>query len=127
VSVEATAQLCRLEKDRCSALFERDERRLREIVAPEVIHVHGTGLVQRGDEYFAHALSAAYRVTERSELEVDVDGDFATMLGPITTTVRQTEDADLRRLEGIALQVWRLRPRAQWQQVTFQFTVIHPS
>jgi ketosteroid isomerase-like protein len=109
------------EARRCAALLDRDAEALRAVVSPAVTHVHGTGLVQHGDEYFAHATASAYRRTDRGELTIVIDGDVAVSTGAIITVVRQTDEAPERRIEGVALQVWR-RAGDGWRQSAFAFT-----
>jgi ketosteroid isomerase-like protein len=115
-------QLLELEAARCDALGNRDVEALRAVVDPNVVHIHATGRVQHGDEYFNYATAAAYRRTDRGDLDVLIEGDVAIMLGPIVTTVRQQESDEPRSIEGVALQVWRNRPQTGWLQVSFQFT-----
>ena len=108
-------QMRRREAQRCAALLARDEAALRDVVAGDVVHIHGNGLVQRGGDYFAHATASAYRRTERGELRIDVDRDVALMTGDVVTTIRDKEEDPERVICGVALQVCRRRDDAWWQ------------
>lgn len=122
MSMDDVTALTGLEDLRCQALLHHDEALLRSVVAPDVLHVHGTGMVQRGDEYFGYALSAFYRLTERGPLVITVHDQLAIMVGPLALTVRKTEADDVTRLNGVAGQLWlRGGPRG-WRQATFQLT-----
>lgn len=114
-------QIRRAEAERCAALFARDEAALRTVVVGDCIHIHGNGLVQRGDAYFAHATASAYRRTERGDLQIDVDGDVAIVTGDLVTTIRDREDSPERVIRGVALQVWRRRD-GTWRQAAFTLT-----
>jgi ketosteroid isomerase-like protein len=121
VSTRDEDEIRRREAERCAALLARDEAALRDVVAADTVHIHGNGLVQRGDEYFRHAMASAYRRTDRGELHVDVDGDAALVTGEVITTIRDREGDPERVIRGVALQAWRRRDGA-WRQVAFTLT-----
>ena len=121
----AREELLDLERRRCVALVAKDFAALEAIVAPDVVHVHANGAV---DDYASYMDFVRHRLdfleARRGELQLHVHGGSAVMSGPQTIVVRRPgESGQGRTLDTFVVQAWQLRER-QWQQVSFQATML---
>jgi len=117
------ASLVALEQDRCSAMMAGDRERLKQLLHPDLIHVHAKGQVDSFESYFASGgFKVDYTRVERfSDLQVRVIGDVAVMTGRQLLEAVRKISRDQVRIDSQVMQVW-VREGTRWQQIAFQTT-----
>ena len=112
-----------LERDRCAAMMAGDRERLKQLLHPDLIHVHAKGHVDTFESYFASGgFNVEYTKVERfGDLRVRLFGDVALMTGrQLLRAIRKTSGEHVR-IDSQVLQVW-LHEGNLWRQVAFQTT-----
>lgn len=114
------------ERQRQAALIAADFATLDQILADDLIHVHGGGNVDSKAQYF-HLLQTLFTFVaiERPNPEIRLLGDAALMTGEMTQTVRLTASGEVKTIRAFGTQVWTRRDGG-WQQVLYQATEIVP-
>ena len=121
-----TAAVFHREQERQAALIAADFDALDQILANDLIHVHGGGNVDTKAQYFALMQSLFdFVVIERRDLKVQVYGDIAIMTGGMTHVVRLKADNAHRSIDAFGTQIWR-RSGETWQMILYQATEIRP-
>lgn len=111
-----------LEQQRCSAMMNGDTERLRELLHPDLIHVHAKGQVDGFDSYFSTGgFNVHYKRVERSELSVCVMGDSALMTGRQMLVGVRKNGTGTVTIDSRVMQVW-VKEGARWRQLAFQTT-----
>lgn len=111
-----------LEQQRCSAMMNGDTERLRELLHPDLIHVHAKGQVDGFDSYFSTGgFNVHYKRVERSELSVRVMGDSALMTGRQMLVGVRKNGTGTVTIDSRVMQVW-VKEGARWRQLAFQTT-----
>lgn len=112
------------EAQRCDAMLRGDFAALREILHPELTHVHAKGQVDNYDSYFATGgTHVRYEQVERSDLKVQLLGDTAVMTGRQNLVAVRKDGSGTVRIDSRVLQVWT-RHEQQWKQLAFQTTAL---
>lgn len=113
------------EQKRCDLLRLHDYAALRELLHPDLIHVHTRGNQDNRDSYlkFITEVIEILDVT-REDVAVKVYGDCAIMSGVQINTVRARGKDEALVVKTQLLQVW-LRS-GNWRQVAFQATALGP-
>lgn len=120
-------QLIELEAQRCRAMLAADFVRLREILHPDLIHVHAKGQVDGYDSYFASGgVKVHYLTLDRSDLEVRLLGDSALMTGRQLLIAERKDGSGTVRIDSRVMQTW-VREGARWRQIAFQTTPLEMS
>ena len=119
---DAVTTLLDLEQQRCSAMMNGDTQRLRQLLHPNLIHVHAKGQVDGFDSYFSTGgFNVHYKRVERSELEVRVMGDSALMTGRQMLVGVRKNGTGTVTIDSRVMQVW-VKEGDSWQQLAFQTT-----
>lgn len=121
---EAAAVLA-AEQKRCDFIKARDYAALRELLHPDLVHVHTRGNQDTRESYlkFITEVIEILDVT-REEVTVKVYGDCAIMSGVQINTVRARNKDEVVVVKTQLMQVW-LRSDG-WRQVAFQATALGP-
>jgi ketosteroid isomerase-like protein len=120
-------QLIELEAQRCRALIDGDFVRLREILHPDLIHVHAKGQIDGYDSYFAlGGVKVDYKILDRSELEVRLFADSALMTGRQLLVAERKDGSGTVRIDSRVMQTW-VRDGDRWRQMAFQTTPLEMS
>ncbi|SCK09401.1 protein of unknown function [Variovorax sp. HW608] len=126
-AAEVTATLLDLEAQRCDAMKRADFARLREILHPELTHVHAKGQVDDYESYFrSGGTHVDYRQIDRSDLKVQVLGEVAVMTGRQLLVAVRKNGSGTVRIDSRVLQVWALH-EGRWRQLAFQTTPLQMS
>ncbi len=122
-SAESTkADVLQREAERCAAMMAGDFDRLREILHPELTHVHAKGQLDDYDSYFAGGgTRVTYREVSRSDLTVRLAGDAAVMTGRQRLVAVRKDGSGTVTIDSRVLQVW-VRASGGWRQLAFQTT-----
>lgn len=121
------AELIEMEAQRCSAMIDADFARLREILHPDLIHVHAKGQVDGYESYFASGgVKVDYKTLDRSEMQVKVLGDCALMTGRQLLIAVRKDGSGTVRIDSRVMQTW-IREDGRWRQLAFQTTPLHMS
>ena len=120
------AQVIAREKARQMALIAADFRALDQILADDLIHVHGGGNVDSKAQYF-DLLKTLFTFTaiERAAPDIRFLGDAALMTGEMTQTVRLTVSGEVKTIRAFGTQIWAMRG-GEWRQMLYQATEIVP-
>ena len=111
-----------LEQQRCSAMMNGDIQSLRQLLHPNLIHVHAKGQVDGFDSYFSTGgFNVHYKRVERSELDVRVMGDSALMTGRQMLVGVRKNGTGTVTIDSRVMQVW-VKEGQRWQQLAFQTT-----
>jgi ketosteroid isomerase-like protein len=111
-----------LEAQRCNAMKCADFVRLREILHPDLVHVHAKGQIDNCESYFrSGGTHVDYRQIDRSELKVRVLGDTALMTGRQLLVAVRKDGSGTVRIDSRVMQVWA-REDGRWRQLAFQTT-----
>lgn len=117
------AELLGFEAERQRALVEPDLVSLERLLAPDLIHVHSSGLVHDKPAFIAHvARMGGFVSIERGALDVRSGHGVALITGPTVNTVRRIESGELARLEGFGTVLAR-HTADGWQVVLSQITI----
>ncbi|ABE36873.1 snoaL-like domain protein [Paraburkholderia xenovorans LB400] len=109
-----------LEQARLDALGRHDVDSIERLLAPDLVHVHATGLVENKAEFIAH-LRALPRSTDRCTLQVRVFGDVAVLTGKVVNTVVYPGRSEPESIPMFVTQVARLCS-GEWLFVSFHAT-----
>lgn len=119
---EAELELRELERQRCDAMRRGDFARLREILHPDLLHVHAKGQVDDYASYFAGGgTHVDYKQIDRYDLKVRILGDTAIMSGRQLLVAVRKDGSGTVRIDSRVLQVWTLEGE-NWRQIAFQTT-----
>ncbi len=114
-----TAQLIALEHRRGAALVARDRAELEALFAPELIHIHSTGVLMNRQELLDYVLNELeFLSVTRSDLEVRVFGQVAIMTGRMRNTMRRTDKPEPITADALVTQVW-INAGGTWRQSHF--------
>lgn len=113
------------EQKRCDLIKAHDYVALRELLHPDLIHVHTRGNQDTRESYlkFITEVIEILEVT-REDVTVKVYGDCAVMSGVQINTVRARNKDEVVVVKTQLMQVW-LRSGG-WRQVAFQATALGP-
>lgn len=115
--------LLQLEQDRCRALLTGDGERLKQLMHPELFHVHARGNVEDFETYIGiGALKSNYTTLQRfDDLKVRVFGDAALMTGRQLAISSRKATGESVYIDSMVTQVWA-RNGERWQQLSYQTT-----
>jgi len=117
------AALLAVEAERQRALIAADAAALDRLLAPELIHIHSSGVAQTKPEFLAHvARMGGFVSITRGALGLKAGGGFALITGPTVNTVRRLDSGALARLEGFGTVLAR-QTGEDWQIVLSQLTL----
>jgi hypothetical protein len=113
------------EQKRCDLVRLQDYAALRQLLHPDLVHVHTRGNQDSRDSYLKF-ITEVIEILEvkRQDLSVKVYENCAIMCGVQINTVRARNREEILVVKTQALQVW-LRADG-WQQVAFQATALGP-
>jgi uncharacterized protein (TIGR02246 family) len=111
-----------LEQRRLKALRDNDAAALRELLAPDYVHVHSTGKVENRDEFIRGVLEHP-RESMRGELRIRIYGNLAVITGEQTNRFANAGGAPATGMTYYATQVAR-REHGRWRFVSMQNTPI---
>jgi ketosteroid isomerase-like protein len=122
-SADERAVLIGLERQRCQAMMSADKARLRELLHPDLIHVHAKGQVDDYTSYFeTGGFKVDYSNVQRfDDLRVRVLGDAALMTGRQLLEAVRKATGERVRIDSQVMQVWA-RVGGAWRQLAFQTT-----
>jgi ketosteroid isomerase-like protein len=114
------AHIEEMEVRRCAALISSDVDALEDLLADDLVHVHGScaiddraGFLRNiADKYVFHAI-------ERGTLNIRLYGDVAIVIGILKQTVSTKGSNERHELEGVTTQTW-VRTGGTWRQNTCQ-------
>jgi ketosteroid isomerase-like protein len=107
-----------LEAKRCAALVAGDVGILSELLADDLVHVHGGGSVDDRAGYLAGVAERfVFHAVERGPLNIRIFGDVAIVTGPLKQTLSVKGSGDRLEVEGPTTQVW-VRTERGWVQNT---------
>jgi ketosteroid isomerase-like protein len=116
-----------LEAQRCNAMKRADFARLREILHPDLVHVHAKGQTDSYESYFrSGGTHVDYRQIDRSELKVQVLGSTALMTGRQLLVAVRKDGSGTVRIDSRVMQVWA-QEGDRWRQLAFQTTPLEMS
>ena len=114
-----TAELERLERERCRAISEHDWVALEGLLVDSYTHTHSTGVVQDKLTYMSHVKERPRAMT-RGVLQIRPFGTTAIMTGRQTNT---PEAVGSGPVESIVMQVW-VQDGSVWKLAASQTTRI---
>lgn len=121
------ALLLQLETERCDAMKRADFNRLREILHPDLVHVHAKGQTDDYESYFkSGGTHVVYEQIDRSELKIQLLGNTAVMTGRQYLVAIRKDGSGTVRIDSRVLQVWT-QSLGKWRQLAFQTTPVHMS
>ena len=113
------ARLIELERQRATALIQRDAAALDALWPADLMHIHSTGQVMGKDELMRYVLETLqFLQLERRELAVHVHGDAALMTGRQQARMRRADKPDPVDAESWVTQFW-VRRQGGWVQSHF--------
>lgn len=111
-----TAELLRLEDERCRAFKDVDEPAMSVLLSSDYTHVHQNGHLE-DKKAFLSMLPKRQRSITREGLQVRVHGDAAIMTGRMLTT-RQTASGT-ETMDTFATQTW-IKQNGSWKLAAIQ-------
>jgi ketosteroid isomerase-like protein len=119
-----TRLLLQLDRDRCQALVAGDHDRLRQILHPDLFHVHARGTVEDCEHYLDSLSQRTFAIVQRfDDLKVRDFGNTAFMSGrQLAESVRRATGERVR-IDSMVTQVWTLEGD-RWRQLSYQTTPI---
>jgi ketosteroid isomerase-like protein len=115
--------LVQLEHERCHALLAGDGERLKQLMHPDLFHVHARGSVENFEAYtVTSVLKSSYTTLRRfDDLQVHVFGDAALMTGRQLAISSRKATGERVYIDSMVTQVWA-RNGERWQQLSYQTT-----
>jgi ketosteroid isomerase-like protein len=114
----ARDEIIALEQQRCAALTTGDITALRELMADDLVHVHGNGAMDNKADYLKGVETKyVFHRVERGELNIRIYDDVAVVVGTLDQTVSVRGTDKLNQIKAIATQTW-VRNDAGWKQST---------
>ena len=111
-------EIIALEKRRCVALTSGNIEAVRELMADDLVHIHGNGAMDDKAGYLKGVETRyVFHRIERGDLNIRVYGDVAVVIGPLDQTVSGRGIDKLNQIKAIATQTW-VRTGADWKQST---------
>lgn len=121
------ALLLDLEAQRCDAMQRADFARLREILHPDLTHVHAKGQTDNYESYFrSGGTHVTYQRIERTDLKVRLLGTSALMTGRQLLVAVRKDGSGTVRIDSRVMQVWT-HDEGRWRQLAFQTTPLEMS
>lgn len=111
-------EIIALEKRRCAALTAGNIEAVRELMADDLVHIHGNGAMDDKAGYLKGVETKyVFHCIERGDLNIRVYGDVAVVVGPLEQTVSVRGVDKLNQIKAIATQTW-VRSGTGWKQNT---------
>lgn len=122
--VQAEQAIRQAEERRCRYLMDDDLEGLETVVAPDLVHVHATGVVDDKANYL-RGVRERFRFLSvaRPEMNVRVLGATAIVTGRLEQRIQMRDTSQLVDLVTFTTQVWTLT-NGTWRQCSFQATRI---
>jgi ketosteroid isomerase-like protein len=112
----ATAEILRLEDERCRAFQEIDEAAMSTLLSSDYTHVHQNGHME-DKQAFLSMLPKRKRSISRDDLQIRLHGDAAIMTGRMLTT-RET-DSGTQTMDAFTTQTFVVEDGA-WKLAAMQ-------
>jgi hypothetical protein len=112
------------EQCRCRALESDDFATLKELISPDIVHVHARGNLDNFDSYFQYIQHRLKFIEcKRGPISVRKMGAIALMTGPMHNRVHlRGEDQDIKTSAQV-MQVWEWQGD-RWLLLAFQATPV---
>lgn len=111
-------EILALEKRRCAALTSHDLAALRDLMADDLVHIHGNGAIDDKAGYLEGVETKyVFHRVERGDLNVRIYGDVAVVIGTLDQTVSVRGIDKRNEIKAITTQTW-VRTGAGWKQST---------
>jgi len=111
-------EIIRLEKDRCAALTSGDVEALSDLMADDLVHIHGNGAIDDKAGYLEGVETKyVFHRVERGNLNIRVYADVVVVIGALDQTVSVRGTDKLNAIKAITTQTW-VRSGASWKQST---------
>jgi ketosteroid isomerase-like protein len=109
-----------VERKRCQAVVRRDIDVFQSLLADDMLHIHGTGLIEDKAAYLKGIASRVEcKSSERSNLSVRFFGSVAVSTGDVTNIVRPLNSQDAwETVNAKATIVWA-KDADTWKLVSF--------
>lgn len=112
---------CR-EVERCEALVAGDLTALERLIAPRLVHIHATGVIEDRAAYLATVADRLeFLEVERGLLSIIEQGDCALVSGPLHQVVRNRVTGQTHDMQMVTSQMW-VRDDGEWRQASFHAT-----
>ena len=114
----ARDEILALEKRRCTALTSGDLATLRNLMADDLVHIHGNGAIDDRAGYLNGVETKyVFHRVERGDLNVRIYGEVAVVIGTLDQTVSVRGVDKMNHIKAITTQIW-VRAGAGWKQNT---------
>jgi hypothetical protein len=111
-------EIIALEQRRCTALTTGDVTALRELMADDLVHIHGNGALDDKAGYLKGVESKyIFHRVERGELNIRIYDSVAVVVGTLDQIVSVRGVDKLNQIKAIATQTW-VRNGTGWKQST---------
>ena len=110
--------ILRLEENRLAALRTGDVAALAELMADDLVHIHGNGHMDDKAAYLQGVRDKyTFHRIERGDLKVRIYGDLVVVNGPVSQAVSVTGIDKINEIRAMATQTW-IRGDGGWKQNT---------
>ncbi|PNQ03972.1 hypothetical protein A8G00_08760 [Sphingobium sp. SA916] len=110
------------ETARCRALVAKDIGALSELIAPCLVHVHATGVIEDRNSYLASVSDKLeFLHVERRTLSIVDHGGFAIATGQLDQIVRNRFTDQTHDMKMVTSQLW-VQQDGEWRQASFHAT-----
>lgn len=111
-------EIVRLEKNRCAALMSGNVAALSELMADDLVHIHGNGAIDDKAGYLKGVETKyVFHRVERGALNIRVYADVVVVIGTLDQTVSVRGTDKLNAIKAITTQTW-VRSGSSWKQST---------
>jgi hypothetical protein len=111
-------EILRLEERRCAALTSGNVEELRDLMADDLVHIHGNGAIDDKAGYLKGVETKyVFHRVERGDLKIRIYEDFAVVIGALDQTLSVRGIDNLNHIKAITTQTW-IRTSAGWKQNT---------
>lgn len=111
-------EILALEKRRCAALTSGNVEALHDLMADDLVHIHGNGATDDKAGYLKGVETKyVFHRVERGDLNIRIYGDVAVVIGTLDQTVSVRGIDKPNEIKAITTQTW-VRTGGAWKQST---------
>ena len=111
-------EILRLEERRCAALMSGNVEVIKELMAEDLVHIHGNGAIDDKAGYLKGVETKyVFHRVERGDLKIRIYEDVAVVIGTLDQTVSVRGIDKLNDIKAITTQTW-VRTGTGWKQNT---------
>lgn len=107
---------------RITALINKDNSSLLNVLSPNLRFVHATGRIDNFESYFNFLPTVQYIDIDVFEREIEIIGDIAVITGRMNMTIKKEGVENVLHPKSLIMEVWLKDENDVWKMKFFQST-----